>query len=142
MNLMQSAKLTVREWMVVGMRLRFSAGCAARCAFVAVFLAGGFLAAAQETNAPAQTNNITEPEVLSQLGDLVQATDSVAPETDAPPNDLAQANGPTPGVDGAPRVNRFDNSSRSQGPNTSQNSGGFQRDDRRSGGRRSYRSNS
>jgi hypothetical protein len=108
---------------------------------VAASLASGFLAAAQEPDASAQ-NNATAAEVLSQLSDLVQATDPAQPEDMAPPNELTPTNGvppanglpqadvPAPSRDRAERVNRFDSSSRSQN------------DDRRSRGRRSFRSRS
>jgi hypothetical protein len=133
---MQSMKLMVWEWMVDGTRRSFSTGCAARCAIVAVSLASGLLVVAQEPGAPAQTNDVMAAQVLSQLSDLVQGTDSPRAEDMAPPNDLTptngfpQANAPASSGDRTDRVNRFDNSSRSQN------------DDRRSRGRRSPRSRS
>jgi hypothetical protein len=132
MNPMQSMKLMVGEWLVDGVRRWFSAGCATRWALLAVSLASGLFAAAQEPDASAQ-NNPTAAEVLSQLNDLVQAADSPQAEDMAPAsvpaatNDLAQAGTATP-APGGERPNRFirpDTSSRSQN------------DDRRSRGRRS-----
>jgi len=142
MNLMQSIKPIVRACRAADVKRRLSTGCITPCAWVAVFLASSLLVAAQETNAPAQTNNITEPEVLSQLGDLVQAADPGETEAAAPPNGLPQAKGSVASGDRAPRVNRFDNAGRGQDRNSSQDPGRSQRDDRRFRGRRSFRSNS
>jgi hypothetical protein len=139
---MQSVKLIVWEWLVDGRRWWFPTKRAARWAIVAVSLASGFLIAAQEPDAPPQTNDAMAAEVLARLSDLAQAADSAQPEDMASPNDLTPTNGSpqanglpqaavrTPSGDRPDRANRFDNSSGS--PN----------DDRRSRGRRSLRSRS
>src|ERR1035438_3453279 len=75
MNPMQSMKLMVWEWLVDGGGGGVPAACATRWALLAVSVASGLFAAAQEPDAAAQ-NNPTAAEVLSQLNDLVQATDS------------------------------------------------------------------
>jgi hypothetical protein len=99
-------------------------------------LACGFPVAAQEPAAPAQTNDATAAQVLSQLDDLVRGVDSPPAEDMAPSNDLTPTNGLTEtnvsdsSGDRAGKVNRFDNSSRSQN------------DDRQPRGRRSQRSRS
>ena len=136
MNPMQSMKLMVWEWLVEGARRWFSAGCAIRWALLAVSLASGLFAAAQEPDAAAQ-NNPTAAEVLSQLNDLVQATDSPQPEDMAPTNGLPQADVPATGGDRSARINRFDNAGRSASNSSFQGSNRSQTDDRRSRGRRS-----
>ncbi len=130
MNLMPVIKLIVRESIVDGARRWREAGFAVGLTTVGLVLACGLPVAAQQPDAPAQTNDIPAAEVLSQLSDLVQAANSAEAENIAPSNGLPQANGPAPGGDRAAKVNRFDNPGR------------FQENNRRSRGRRPYRSNS
>jgi len=140
MNSMQSMKLIVWEWMVDGICRQFSAGCAVRCAVAAITLASGFLAAAQEPDASAQTNDVTAAEVLSQLNALVQAADGAQAEDMAPSNELAATNSLPPAsapASGGDRPNRF---IRSDNTNPSQGSSRSQSNDRRSRGRRSSNS--
>ena len=110
-------KLIVGELMVDSGRLWRSTSFAARLRgrWGSAWRAASSIAA-QEPDAPAQTNDASAAEVLSQLNDLVQAADSTQPEDMAPPDDLTatnglpQANGPAPSGDRTDRVNRFDNS--------------------------------
>jgi hypothetical protein len=140
MNPIKFMKLVVWEWMVDGISRRFSAGCTVRCAVAALTLASGCLAAAQEPDAPAQTNDVTAAELLSQLNALVQAADGAQAEDMAPSNELAATNGlpqasaPASGGDRPNRFIRPDNSNPSQGSSRPQIN------DRRSRGRRSSNS--
>jgi hypothetical protein len=142
MNLTQSIKLMIREWFVDGLRWWFSAKGSAWLSVIAVSLAGSLLVTAQEPDAAAQ-NNPTAADVLSQLSDLVQSTDSPQPEDMVAPNDLAPTNGlpqadvSATGGDRTAKVNRFDNAGRSDNNSRYQGSSRSQSDDRRSRGRRS-----
>jgi hypothetical protein len=128
--------MLAKKLMIHGGRLWRATGVVVRWAILGLTLTCGFPVAAQAPDAPAQTNDATAAEVLSQLSDLVQSTDSAQPEDMAPPNDLGptnnlpQASAPASGGDRPNRFIRPDTSSRSQN------------DDRRSRGRRSLRSRS
>src|ERR1022692_4192324 len=132
----------IREWFVDGLRWWFSAKGSAWLSVIAVSLAGSLLVTAQEPDAAAQ-NNPTAADVLSQLSDLVQSTDSPQPEDMVAPNDLAPTNGlpqadvSATGGDRTAKVNRFDNAGRSDNNSRYQGSSRSQSDDRRSRGRRS-----
>jgi hypothetical protein len=122
--------------MVDGGRRWPKAGLAVHLTTLGLALACCLSVVAQEPDAPAQTNDNTAAEILSQLGDMVQATDSVQPEDAAPSsslpqaNSLPQTNGTSLSGDRSAKVNRFENPSR------------YQKEDRRSRGRRNSRSNS
>jgi hypothetical protein len=139
MNPMRTAKLIVGELIVDSRRLLRSAGLTAGCAVLGLGLAGGFPAAAQEPDAPAQvaqTNNPVAAEVLARISDMVQSTDSAQPEDMAAPEDLTATNG-LPLANGAAQAGgQLSSSNRFANPNRAQN------DDRRSRDRRSNRSRS
>jgi hypothetical protein len=143
MNPMPMMKLMVWEWIVDRTRRWRSAGCSTRWAILALGLASGLPATAQEPDAFAQTNDAMAAEVLARLNDLVQAADPAQPEDMAPPDDPTspnarpQAGAPAASGDRASKANRFDSSSRPEGGSRFQGSSRSQKDDRRSRGRRS-----
>ena len=120
MNPMHLTKLIARELIADRGGLWQATNFAARYAVLGLSLAGGRLIAAQEPDAPAQTNDVSTVQVLSQLNDLMRGADATQSEDMAPPNDLTLTNGLpesnslTSSGDGTNRVNRFDASSRSQ----------------------------
>ena len=142
MSPMQSVKLTIWEWLVARGRRQLPAGRTAWRALLVLGLASGLRVAAQEPDAPPALDETMTAEVLGQISNLVQAADSAQPEDMAPTNNLSQANAPAPNTDRAAGVNRFDNSRRSESANRFQSPGQSQNDDRRSRGRRSFRSRS
>ena len=136
---MRVTKLIVGELIVDSRRLLRSAGLTAGGAVLGLGLAGGFPAAAQEPDAPAQvaqTNNPVAAEVLARIGEMVQSTESAQPEDTAASDDVIATNGLPQANGSAQAAGQLTSSNRFANPNRAQN------DDRRSRGRRSNRSRS
>jgi hypothetical protein len=106
-------------------------------------LFSAMVVAAQEPDGAVQPNEINDAEVLTRLGELIQAAGSVQPEDMAPPpSSPPQDNGQPPSGDRGNRFSRSDSSSRSQSSNGIQSSSGSQTEDRRSRSRRLSKSKS
>ncbi len=121
-------------------RLWRSAGLVAGGAVLGLGLAGGFVAVAQAPDNAAQagqTNAAAAAEVLSRLNEMVQSDNSAQVEDmSAPAEGLAATNALPQANNSAPGQERLSSSNRFANPNRGQN------DDRRSRGRRSFRSRS
>jgi hypothetical protein len=106
-------------------------------------LFSAMVVAAQEPDSAVQPNEINDAEVLTRLGELIQAAGSVQPEDMVPPpGSPPRDNGQPPSGDRGNRFSRSDDSSRSQGSNGIQSSSRSQTEDRRSRSRRSSKSKS
>ncbi len=135
---MVAMTFTVKELMVGGWR-RASAGGALSWGVGVLLLMGGFPVAAQESDAAAETNDISAAEVLARISEMVQAAqseDMPLPNGGSATNDLSQAGPP------AQSANRFDRGSRSESSNRFQGPSRSSIEDRRSRSRRSFRSRS
>ncbi|HOX57791.1 MAG TPA: hypothetical protein P5205_06200 [Candidatus Paceibacterota bacterium] len=111
-------------------------------------LAAAAAVVAQEPDATGQTNELTDAEVLSRLGELIQAAasgeagDMAPPSGESDPNTSPHSENKPSSGDRDGRFSRSDNSSRSEASNRFQSSSRSQGDDRRSRSRRSSRSSS
>jgi hypothetical protein len=139
MNPMRSTKLTIGELMDDGRSIWRLAGFVAGCAVLGFGLAAGLTVAAQEPDPAPQaglTNEATAAEVLARLSEMVQPDDSAQPEDMGAPDDLT-------GTNGLPQANPSDQvQARPASSNRFANPNQTQTDDRRSRGRRSFRSRS
>ncbi len=141
MNPMPAVKHTIRELMVGDRRWR-SAAIVVAWGVGVLLLIGGFPTPAQESDAAAETNDISPAEVLARISEMVQAAQSGQSEDMAVPNGFTATNALSQAGPQAQSGNRFEqgslsnSSNRFQGPNRSSN------EDRRSRSRRSFRSRS
>ncbi len=145
MNLMRTMKLIVGQSLANGRELRparSTAGFAAQWAVIGLLLAGCFPSTAQEPDAPAQTSEMTDAEVLARIGEMVQAAQSGQPEDMAASNEVAATNGLARTDTRVLSSNRFERGGHGDNTNRLQSSNRSQPDDRRSRSRRSFRSRS